>query len=166
MPKSPRLRSKLVLVFLLTVALLQSAVPLADARVRKLGEMLKCQCGCGASITECNMINCHFADPVRDELLKMVESGMSEQAILDSFMEKHGKVILRKPPRKALSGGVGDAVCRRGGRTGLDLADPAAVPIAASGGRGERNGGGGPGGEPGTGAVPPTRIEKDLADLE
>lgn len=98
MPGKRRLQSKLLLVFALTVALLQSAVPLADPRVRKLGDLLKCQCGCGASITECNMINCHFADPVREELLKMVESGMSEQAILDAFVEKHGKIILRKPP--------------------------------------------------------------------
>ena len=34
----------------------------------------------------------------RKELLKLVESGMSEQAILDVFVGKHGKVILRKPP--------------------------------------------------------------------
>lgn len=98
MPRNKSLQSRLALIFFLSVALLQSSVPLTDARVRHIGDMLLCRCGCGASITSCNMINCHFADPVRVELLKMIDSGMSEQAILDAFVEKHGKIILRKPP--------------------------------------------------------------------
>jgi cytochrome c-type biogenesis protein CcmH/NrfF len=98
MPKSLLQPSKLLLFLVLTVTLLQSSVPLTDARVRSLGELLMCRCGCGASITSCNMINCHFADPVRAKLLKMVEAGMQEQQILDVFVGKYGKVILRKPP--------------------------------------------------------------------
>jgi cytochrome c-type biogenesis protein CcmH/NrfF len=165
MPKSPRLRSKLFLVFLLTVALLQSAVPLADARVRKLGELLKCQCGCGASITECNMINCHFADPVREELLKLVESGMSEQAILDAFVEKHGKIILRKPPTEGfyLVGWIMPFVGVAGGLALVWIIlqqylsrRPAAVVSA----------GGAPPADSPELARYRDRIEKDLADLE
>jgi cytochrome c-type biogenesis protein CcmH/NrfF len=91
-------KPRLLLLALLTVSLAQSSVPLADARVRSIGEMLKCQCGCGATITSCNMINCHFADPVRVELLRLVEAGKGQQEILDTLVAEHGKVILMKPP--------------------------------------------------------------------
>jgi cytochrome c-type biogenesis protein CcmH/NrfF len=44
------------------------------------------------------MQNCHFAEPARAELLKMVESGMTEKQILDVFEKRYGKLILTRPP--------------------------------------------------------------------
>lgn len=164
MRKNPRLQSKLLLVFLLAVSLLQSSVPLADPRVRTLGELLMCQCGCGASVTSCNMINCHFADPAREDLLRMVEAGMDEKQVMDAFVGKYGKIVLRKPPAEGfyLIGWVMPFVGVAGGLALLWLIlqnylsrRPKAAPSGAP-------------------AVPETpelaryreKIEKDLADLE
>ncbi len=78
--------------------LAHGATPLSNDRVRRLGAMLHCKCGCNASVTECNMLQCHFSDPVRQELLTMVDAGRSDDDILDAMVGKYGKDILRKPP--------------------------------------------------------------------
>jgi cytochrome c-type biogenesis protein CcmH/NrfF len=90
--------NRLALGALLTVALAMGSVPLNNPRVRSLGELLKCQCGCPYTVSSCDMQNCHFAEPVREELLKMVESGMTEKQILDVFEKRYGKLILTRPP--------------------------------------------------------------------
>jgi cytochrome c-type biogenesis protein CcmH len=87
-----------VLAASFAVALAIASVPLNNPRVRALGELLKCQCGCPYTVSSCDMRNCHFADPVRAELLKMVEAGMSEKEILGVFETRHGKHILTRPP--------------------------------------------------------------------
>jgi cytochrome c-type biogenesis protein CcmH/NrfF len=98
MPSRLNLRSKLLLALLLTGALMQGTVPLTNERVRRLGDMLKCKCGCNASITGCNMINCHFSDPVRIELLRLTEAGASDNDIFASIQATYGKDIMLKPP--------------------------------------------------------------------
>lgn len=98
MRNRPSLRSKLLMVLALTAALLQGTVPLTNERVRRLGDMLQCKCGCYASITGCNMINCHFSDPVRLQLLQMVEQGKSDNEIFAEMVRVYGKEIMMKPP--------------------------------------------------------------------
>ncbi len=98
MPARLKLRSKLLLALMLTGALMQGTVPLTNERVRRLGDMLKCKCGCQASITGCNMINCHFSDPVRTELLRLVDAGASDDNIFASMQATYGKDIMLKPP--------------------------------------------------------------------
>ncbi|MBI5281357.1 MAG: cytochrome c-type biogenesis protein CcmH [Candidatus Solibacter usitatus] len=93
-----KLRSKLLLALLLTVALVEGTVPLTNERVRRLGDMLKCKCGCQASITGCNMINCHFSDPVRTQLLQMADQGLSDSEVFAEMERVYGKEILLKPP--------------------------------------------------------------------
>ncbi len=92
------LLNKLALVALLSGALLTGSVPLQNPRVRSLGELLTCQCGCGSSVTSCNMMNCHSSGPLRERLLQMVEAGVSDDQILATFEQEYGKIILRKPP--------------------------------------------------------------------
>ena len=92
------LRNKLLLTALLTVALVQGTVPLTNERVRRIGDLLQCKCGCQASITGCNMINCHFSDPVRTQLLQLVEQGKSDDEIMAEVVKVYGKEILLKPP--------------------------------------------------------------------
>lgn len=98
MPSKLKLRSRLFAALLLAAALLQGTVPLTNERVRRLGDQLKCKCGCQASITGCNMINCHFADPVRITLLTLVDQGRGDQEIFDAIVAQHGRDILLKPP--------------------------------------------------------------------
>lgn len=98
MPRNLRLRNRILLAFLLTATIAQSSVPLQNPKVRQVGELLRCQCGCNYSVSSCQMQNCHFADPAREKLLTMVEAGMSEEQILASFEKEYGKVILQRPP--------------------------------------------------------------------
>ncbi len=88
---------------LAALALGQGGAPLENARVRQLGDLLGCQCGCGSSITSCNMLHCHFSEPAREKLLSMVNAGMSDSAILDAFVQQYGKVILLKPPAEGFN---------------------------------------------------------------
>ncbi len=94
-----------VLVFALALASLgqTGSSPLTNPEVRRIGEMLLCLCGCGSTITSCNMQHCHFSDPARVKLLSMVNSGMSQQAILDSFVKEYGLRILVKPPAEGFN---------------------------------------------------------------
>jgi len=82
----------------MSCVLLTGSVPLQNPRVRSVGELLSCQCGCGSSVTSCNMMNCHSAGPLRERLLQMVEAGVSDDEILATFEKEYGKIILRKPP--------------------------------------------------------------------
>jgi cytochrome c-type biogenesis protein CcmH len=98
MPVKLRLRNKILLAVLLTFSVAQSTVPLTNERVRRLGDQLHCKCGCQASVTGCNMLNCHFSDPVRIKLLAMVEAGKSDQEVFDAMVAEYGKDILARPP--------------------------------------------------------------------
>ena len=98
MPNSRYLRSKLLLALVVLVFVADGSTPLANPRVRALGNRLMCQCGCYASITECNMINCHSAGPIREKLLSMVEAGKTDQEIIDEIVKENGLTILRQPP--------------------------------------------------------------------
>lgn len=92
-------RSSLLAPFLFGAVALRAAVPLTNERVRKLGQSLKCKCGCNASITDCNMINCHFSDPVRLKLLAMVDEGRKSDAeIIQTIAAEYGQDILLSPP--------------------------------------------------------------------
>jgi cytochrome c-type biogenesis protein CcmH len=93
-----RLRISLLVLALAAICLAQGGNPLLNERVRRLGERLECQCGCGASVTSCNMLQCHFSDPARRKLLAMVNAGESDDAILASFVKQFGPRILMSPP--------------------------------------------------------------------
>jgi cytochrome c-type biogenesis protein CcmH/NrfF len=93
-------KTSLLILAMVVAGVAQQGTPLANPDVRRIGQKLGCQCGCQASLTECNMINCHFADPARLELLRRVLAGESEPAIINAFVERYGKVILRQPPEE------------------------------------------------------------------
>lgn len=80
-----------------------SGTPLENARVRRLGEQLKCLCGCGSSVTSCNMLHCGHSEPARAKLLTMVNAGMSDKDILDTFAKEYGTEILEKPPAEGFN---------------------------------------------------------------
>lgn len=97
------LRSSLLALALAAASLPQGGSPLENARVRRLGDQLACLCGCGSTITSCNMLHCHFAEPAREKLLAMVDAGESDAAILDAFVKEYGKRILLKPPAEGFN---------------------------------------------------------------
>jgi cytochrome c-type biogenesis protein CcmH len=83
--------------------LAQGGSPLENARVRRLGDQLVCLCGCGSSVTSCNMLHCEFSDPARQKLLRMVNAGASDSEILASFVREYGQRILLKPPSEGFN---------------------------------------------------------------
>lgn len=98
-----RLRSSLLVFALAALCLAQGTTPLANPRVRRLGDQLMCLCGCGSSVTSCNMLECSHSGPARQKLLAMVNAGMSDQAILDAFVQQYGLQILVRPPAQGFN---------------------------------------------------------------
>ncbi len=91
-------------LFLVTSVLFaQGGSPLTNPEVRRIGEKLMCLCGCGSTVTSCNMQHCHFSDPARQKLLQMVNAGKSEEEILASFVSENGLRILVKPPAEGFN---------------------------------------------------------------
>jgi cytochrome c-type biogenesis protein CcmH len=87
---------KSVLVFLLFAA---PIVPAADREhLRQVGGKLICICGCNQILVSCNHFNCPTSGPMTAELEKMIDDGMSDDAIIDAFVEKYGKTVLAAPP--------------------------------------------------------------------
>ena len=69
-----------------------------DAEVYAIGKKLMCQCGCGSTVADCNMLYCHFGEPVRAEIREGVIAGLAPDLILDQLVAKHSAIILAEPP--------------------------------------------------------------------
>lgn len=98
-----RSRTSLLILAIAALMLAQGGSPLENARVRFLGDQLACLCGCGSSVTSCNMLQCHFSEPARQKLLSMVNAGASDSEILASFVREYGQRILLKPPSEGFN---------------------------------------------------------------
>ncbi len=98
-----RLKSSLLAVALAVLCLAQSTTPLANPRVRRLGDQLMCLCGCGATVTSCNMLGCQHSKPAREKLLAMVNAGATDSEILASFVQENGTEILARPPAQGFN---------------------------------------------------------------
>lgn len=68
-----------------------------DAEVYAIGKELMCQCGCGSTVADCNMLYCHFSEPVRAEIREGVVAGLAPEVILEQLVAKHGAIILGAP---------------------------------------------------------------------
>ncbi len=98
-----RLKSSLLVLALASLCLAQAPNPLANPHVRRLGDQLMCLCGCGATVTSCNMLGCSHSKPARERLLAMVNAGESDSAILATFVQENGVEILAKPPAQGFN---------------------------------------------------------------
>ena len=98
-----RLKSSLLVLALAGLCLAQAPNPLANPHVRRLGDQLMCLCGCGATVTGCNMLGCSHSKPARERLLAMVNAGESDSAILATFVQENGIEILAKPPAQGFN---------------------------------------------------------------
>lgn len=67
-------------------------------RFDKLGHRLMCRCGCGQVLLECNHVGCTYSDKMRGELTAAMNKGLSDQQILQSFVDEYGTVVLAAPP--------------------------------------------------------------------
>jgi len=66
-------------------------------KVREIGKGLKCQCGCAYTVADCNMLYCHFRDPVNEDLAELVKAGLSDGDILSKIYAKYGDMLRTEP---------------------------------------------------------------------
>ncbi len=89
-------------IILLTLLVLLSAVGAQAQRdiskeYKEACDQLICQCGCNEQLSVCSMQNCGSATPMRAEIRERLLKGESVQAIVDSFVARHGKQVLSAP---------------------------------------------------------------------
>lgn len=64
---------------------------------RAVGEKLKCQCSCAYTIASCNMLNCHYREQVKPEIMAQIEAGIPADQIIRSIIEKYGTELMTAP---------------------------------------------------------------------
>lgn len=70
-----------------------------SARVDRLGHEMICMCGCNYILLECNHLHCPYLGRMREELTTAVDRGDSDSAILQSFVQNYGAVVLAAPTK-------------------------------------------------------------------
>ncbi len=66
-------------------------------RVREVGKTLKCQCGCAYTVADCNMLYCHFRDPVNEDIAEGVLAGLTDPQIFSKIYAKYGETLRTEP---------------------------------------------------------------------
>ena len=91
-------------LFLVLAAFAQEPTPLVDARVRRIGEQLRCMCGgCNYTVTDCNMMSCSGAKYGRAKIKELVDKGFTDEQIKAEFVKEFGTVVLTEPPAEGFS---------------------------------------------------------------
>lgn len=69
-----------------------------NADVIRVGKRLKCKCGCADTIASCSMLQCEYSKPGKERIAKMQALGMTDDQILQAFVQDYGADILLSPP--------------------------------------------------------------------
>ncbi|MDR3701396.1 MAG: cytochrome c-type biogenesis protein CcmH [Candidatus Sulfopaludibacter sp.] len=93
-----RLRISLLAFVIAIAALAQTASENPSADVRRVGMRLQCQCGCKDSVATCSMLECGFSKPAKERIARMQNVGMSDQQIVQAFIQDYGPGIFLAPP--------------------------------------------------------------------
>jgi cytochrome c-type biogenesis protein CcmH len=64
---------------------------------KEIEEALTCQCGCGLTVHSCNHLQCGSGIPLKNEVLTLVNQGLSRDDILLRFRTRYGEKILSSP---------------------------------------------------------------------
>jgi cytochrome c-type biogenesis protein CcmH/NrfF len=98
---------KLVAAFLgaLAVLLAQDPTSYLTPDVVRVGDRLACRCGgCRNTVGNCPMLHCSSADPKRQRIHQMKSQGLSDDAIVNTFVQEEGAVALSSPPSGSIGG--------------------------------------------------------------
>jgi len=93
-----RLRISVLALVVALAALAQTASENPSADVRRVGTRLQCQCGCKDSVATCSMLECGFSKPAKERIARMQSVGMSDQQIVQAFVQDYGAGIFLAPP--------------------------------------------------------------------
>ena len=91
-------KSSLLILLVAAAALAQPASEKPNFDVRRVGARLKCQCGCGDSVSTCSMLDCSFSKPAKERIAKMQAVGMSDDQIIQAFVRDYGAGVYLAPP--------------------------------------------------------------------
>jgi cytochrome c-type biogenesis protein CcmH len=93
-------RSKTFLVLATALALGVSGLLYAQNtdRAKKIGSGLMCMCNCNQILTQCNHVGCNMSAKMLKELDQRVDSGGSDDLIVQSFVQEFGPKVLASPP--------------------------------------------------------------------
>jgi cytochrome c-type biogenesis protein CcmH len=101
----PLFSLKLVLAFfgILAAVYAQDPTSYLTPDVLRVGSRLACRCGgCRNTVGDCPMLHCGSSDPTRRRIFEMQKQGMSDDAIVDTFVKEEGIVALATPPSHGL----------------------------------------------------------------
>lgn len=93
-----RLKSSFLAVLVAVAALAQTASEKPSEAVLRVARHLACQCGCTDTVATCSMLECSFSKPAKERIARQLAAGMSDQAILDQFINDYGKGVFRGDP--------------------------------------------------------------------
>ena len=104
-----RLPFRTIVLLLCTVAALvaQASDPSSylTPDVSRVGERLACRCGgCRNTVGNCPMIKCGSADPKRQRIHELKLRGLSDDAVVNTFVKEEGVVALSSPPSSSIGG--------------------------------------------------------------
>lgn len=71
-----------------------------SGRLYNLDHRLMCTCGCAEILGECNHVGCTQSTQELGELRADIGAGLTDQQILNAFIEKYGATVLAAPPTK------------------------------------------------------------------
>jgi cytochrome c-type biogenesis protein CcmH len=83
-------------LLILVAAFVLLAQPSTD--VRRVGHRLACQCGCKDSVATCSMLECGFSKPAKERIARMQAVGMSDDQIIQAFVQDYGPGVYLAPP--------------------------------------------------------------------
>lgn len=93
------MRRAVQILLIATMAVLMLGADLDRARFEKVGHQLMCTCGCNQVLLECNHVGCTVSDGMRKQVADGIMSGKSDDAVLASFVERVGPIVLAAPTK-------------------------------------------------------------------
>ena len=95
-----RLAQALLVALVVCLSLGTTAATDSTQHFNKLGQKLMCSCGCAQGLMGCDHVGCPNREGEMDQLRTGIASGMTDQAILNGFVEQWGATVLAAPTTK------------------------------------------------------------------
>lgn len=73
------------------------------ARAKAVSRRVMCMCGCGQVLGECNHIGCPSRDPMIKDVDRKAASGISDDLIVQDFVQEYGEKVLAEPPARGFN---------------------------------------------------------------
>lgn len=90
--------ARLAISLLLALAAAGAQATIPYEKLRQVGDLVTCQCSCAYTVGSCNMLNCHFRDPVLQDIQAGLEAGQSDEDVLEAVYAKYGSETRVQPP--------------------------------------------------------------------